>query len=462
MLSITNQKMESKHINDELIIDVNSMKEELADDEKNNVEIQLPNGILRLETQVAGHPFDPMKNTTGMLRCCNGCILKPGEKEILQEREIMFYEKIQSSDDSIFSELSNFTPKYYGTVEFNIMNEQVKFLKLQDITDGMMEPCVMDIKIGKRTWDPLADSEKREKEMKKYAESKEAFGFCIPGFQVYNLTTGNLTKYNKDYGKKLNAKTVIEAIKIFLNLTEQPSPCREFVIKLLSPLWKILAFFRLQKKLRFYSSSILIAYDVKRLRQLIRLGMTEDRCVIKSSPINVRDKTTLSPMKINDSKEIPSNKGLFPLSPRSILSQITKKSKKKNVDKSNELKRSVSDMTMGSNDVSNGISNLNGNTVNVNNGNINHHFNETLDVRKLCRTHSYGHNYERDMIEMKDDYAILLQELTGESKKSQDWVRVYMIDFVHVFPAENESLDNNYLEGIENLIKIFESLLIVK
>lgn len=74
----------------------------------------------------------------------------------------------------------------------------------------MMEPCVMDIKIGQRTWDPLADSEKREKEMNKYAESKEAFGFCIPGFQVYNLTTGNLTKYNKDYGKKLNAKTVIE------------------------------------------------------------------------------------------------------------------------------------------------------------------------------------------------------------------------------------------------------------
>lgn len=66
MLSITNQKMEPKHINDELIMNVNSMKGGLADDEKNNVEIQLPNGTLRLETQVAGHPFDSMKNTTGM------------------------------------------------------------------------------------------------------------------------------------------------------------------------------------------------------------------------------------------------------------------------------------------------------------------------------------------------------------------------------------------------------------
>lgn len=62
-----------------------------------------------------------------MLRCCNGCILKPSEKEILQERENMFYEKIQSSDDSVFKELSNFTPKYYGTVEFNIMKKRKIF-----------------------------------------------------------------------------------------------------------------------------------------------------------------------------------------------------------------------------------------------------------------------------------------------------------------------------------------------
>lgn len=28
------------------------------------------------------------------------------------------------------------------------------------MTSGMTEPCVMDIKIGKRTWDPLATIEK--------------------------------------------------------------------------------------------------------------------------------------------------------------------------------------------------------------------------------------------------------------------------------------------------------------
>lgn len=45
----------------------------------------------------------------------------------------------------------------------------------------------MDIKIGQRTWDPLADEEKIKCEQSKYYECKQGLGFCIPGFQVYDL-----------------------------------------------------------------------------------------------------------------------------------------------------------------------------------------------------------------------------------------------------------------------------------
>lgn len=45
----------------------------------------------------------------------------------------------------------------------------------------------MDIKIGQRTWDPLADEEKRKCEESKYYECKQGLGFCIPGFQIYDL-----------------------------------------------------------------------------------------------------------------------------------------------------------------------------------------------------------------------------------------------------------------------------------
>lgn len=86
----------------------------------------------------------------------------------------------------------------------------VKFLVLRDITEGMSEPCVMDVKIGKRTWDPLAGPEKKAAEESKYAESKRAYGFCITGFQVYSLEMGQPFKYGKEYGKKLDAKMVID------------------------------------------------------------------------------------------------------------------------------------------------------------------------------------------------------------------------------------------------------------
>lgn len=43
-------------------------------------------------------------------------------------------------------------------------SRRVQFIKLCDITYGLNEPCVMDIKIGRRTWDPMATEKKREAE----------------------------------------------------------------------------------------------------------------------------------------------------------------------------------------------------------------------------------------------------------------------------------------------------------
>lgn len=88
------------------------------------------------------------------------------------------------------------------------MTTQVDFIKLADITHGMAEPCIIDIKIGKRTWDPLASPEKIQAEEQKYQACKKNLGFCIPGFQVYDIKTGRIKRYGKDYGKKLNVDSV--------------------------------------------------------------------------------------------------------------------------------------------------------------------------------------------------------------------------------------------------------------
>jgi inositol-polyphosphate multikinase len=66
----------------------------------------------------------------------------------------------------------------------------------------------MDVKIGKRTWDPLASTAKREAEDSKYKSCKENLGLCIPGFQVYSISSGKVKRYGKEYGKKLNPETI--------------------------------------------------------------------------------------------------------------------------------------------------------------------------------------------------------------------------------------------------------------
>lgn len=80
-------------------------------------------------------------------------------------------------------------------------------------------------------------------------------------------------------------------------------------------------------------------------------------------------------------------------------------------------------------------------------------------ISSLKRTHSFQNNYDKDVQCRKQDYTYLLDELNTE-QKTECWAFAKMIDFAHVFPAENCDIDRNYLDGIENLVRIFEELLI--
>lgn len=37
---------------------------------------------------------------------------------------------------------------------------------------------------------------------------KDSVGLCIPGFQVSSITSGKVKRFSKEYGKKLNEKTI--------------------------------------------------------------------------------------------------------------------------------------------------------------------------------------------------------------------------------------------------------------
>ncbi|XP_045522583.1 inositol polyphosphate multikinase [Pieris brassicae] len=373
--------------------------------------------------QVAGHTStDVSTKYLGLLQCNNGTILKPILKES-QKREVDFYTKLFSSNDKDLVELREFVPKYFGCKKFTYNGFEQEYIILEDLTERMLEPCIMDVKIGKQTWDPTASQEKIEREKSKYKKCKEEWGFCIPGYQVYRLDSGALLKYGKDYGKKLHGHVVTAAIKNYLNGLGGRL-CRALILQFLSRLWALQRWCSRQTSLRLYSTSLLLAYDAAKLRsccgETAAFEGKKEKCrpvpptrrrSIHSlhSPLSGSNFSgllsptgpvykTLSPSRLTISK---------PLSPPPVTSPWT----------------------------------------------------EALD--KLNHNHSFVHNYEEKLCKIKMNYRAVLDQLSQDSPTPNLWGTVKVIDFAHAFFGEDEerAVDDNFKEGVDSFVGIFEALL---
>lgn len=93
-------------------------------------------------------------------------IYKPIIKSDCGERETDFYKKLFNTTSShpCSTFLRELVAEYYGNEHVTIRNKSVECIVLENLTRNYKEPCVIDIKIGKRTWDPLATPTKIRKE----------------------------------------------------------------------------------------------------------------------------------------------------------------------------------------------------------------------------------------------------------------------------------------------------------
>lgn len=107
----------------------------------------------------------------------NDYVLKAFTKPMCGEREMRFYEELQSSRDPVLQEMKQFVPGYHGMKTVQINGNDVNCIVLDDITKGFKEPCIMDIKIGRRTWDPLATEDKIQAESVSFS-----FGIYTPWY----------------------------------------------------------------------------------------------------------------------------------------------------------------------------------------------------------------------------------------------------------------------------------------
>lgn len=91
---------------------------------------------------------------------------------------------------------------------------------MKDITDGIPQPNILDIKIGRKTHDPSASPEKISRQKLKYPNA-ESIGFIISGMRIFDQKSGAIIYRNKTTTQALNKDDIIECIGLlftFLNL----------------------------------------------------------------------------------------------------------------------------------------------------------------------------------------------------------------------------------------------------
>lgn len=78
--------------------------------------------------------------------------------------------------------------------------------------------------------------------------------------------------------------------------------------------------------------------------------------------------------------------------------------------------------------------------------------NSLRGIEEFFERQTTYHVYASSLLFVYD--GAFLQNLDLNQSKSEDWVRLKMIDFAHVFPA-NGAKDENFIFGLKNLLKIF-------
>lgn len=268
--------------------------------------IYLPNFNVRkvnvMKHQVGGHP---------MLSYESEYVMKPLNSDCRGFREVLFYEILQELDDckkcawsktisagkncecnsllvnykpiavhsSLLRALKPFCPNYFGTIvercsDGSTCSSRYKHdtvpthIVLSDVTMHLKKPCVLDLKIGQRTYEPDASLEKQESQHNKYPE-QQIHGFRIVGMNVYDPNHSKsdalgYRRFGKKFGMQLKQKKDIrDAFCMFFKLNNATHIARYKVVEnVMMDLIQLLQIHgELNRGMAFYASSLLIVVE---------------------------------------------------------------------------------------------------------------------------------------------------------------------------------------------------------
>eukprot|EP00040_Diaphanoeca_grandis_P037602 m.246249 g.246249 ORF g.246249 m.246249 type:complete len:395 (-) comp33847_c0_seq6:97-1281(-) len=143
----------------------------------------------------------------------------------------------------------------------------VNCILLENLAGKFRYPCILDVKIGTRSWDDSMDAKKKAKHKAKANSTTTAtLGFRICGSQVYSQEMKKFLCHDKYYGRTLTTSTISDSLREYfeLNTGKNPRVCgrgKKTILALVKRLGELKQVVEAQKGFRFYSSSLLLLYE---------------------------------------------------------------------------------------------------------------------------------------------------------------------------------------------------------
>jgi 1D-myo-inositol-tetrakisphosphate 5-kinase/inositol-polyphosphate multikinase len=212
--------------------------------------------------QIAGHTNEMVR------RYGDKYIIKPQNKPDLFAREVSFYEEVFFGTEVA---AQPFVPQFFGLVEVSDENHndvegsdcsldsEIKrpCIILEDFTLHYEHPSLIDIKMGRQTFEPTASQAKVARELRKYPYQAD-IGFRITGLKVWNAESSDYSSYDKWFGRSLLPEQVIYGLAFFYHNGVQFKV--RAINESLRRLNEILEWMKTQIRYKFFCSSILIVY----------------------------------------------------------------------------------------------------------------------------------------------------------------------------------------------------------
>ncbi|CAM8930262.1 unnamed protein product [Rhodiola kirilowii] len=228
------------------------------------------------DNQVAGHRA--LDGKLGPLIDDSGRFYKPLQKDERGTREVAFYTSFYSNT-RIPNHIRRFFPVFHGTqmLEASDRSGLLPHLVLQDVVSGRVNPSIMDVKIGSRTWYPQATDKYIEKCLKKDRRTTSSqLGFRVSGLQIFRNKESGFWKPEKRGVLSYTPKDVRLVLRKFVSSNTDPElksnlDCSYASVVyggstgILAQLLDLKAWFEDQTIFHFNSCSILMMYDKEEL-----------------------------------------------------------------------------------------------------------------------------------------------------------------------------------------------------